>query len=62
MSKVTFPANHWNEVGHFYTPFGSDGIMKYQGVATEGNKVWFVAQHPGTIIVATYQGDQIKAR
>lgn len=62
MATFNPPANHWNQIGHFYTPFGNKGMMKYQGIATEGNKEWFVAENPGTIIVDAYRGDQIKAQ
>jgi hypothetical protein len=60
---MNFPANHWTKVGHFYTPIAMfDGkVLKYQGLATEGNKTWFVEQNPGTIILDKNMGDRINA-
>lgn len=62
MRKEILPANHWDEVGHFYSPidFYNGAVLKYKGIATEGNKVWFVEETPGTIILAEYKGDRIK--
>lgn len=55
MTNLTFP--------YFYSPISYyDGkVLKCQGIATEGNKHWFLEQNPGTIILEGYRGDRIRA-
>ena len=50
-------------IGHFYTPIKAfDGrVLKYQGIASESNKEWFIEQNPGTIILPERIADRIWA-
>ena len=58
----TFADDHWDEVGHYYTPIAYfDGkVLKYAGIATKGN-AWFVREHPGTLVLDANKGDRILA-
>jgi hypothetical protein len=47
---------------YFYTPVPAyPHILKCQGICTPDNRGWFLAKHPGTIVVEGYQGDRIAA-
>lgn len=62
MSTVPqFSADHWQQVGHYYTPieYYKGEVLKYAGIATKGNS-WVLEERPGTIVLSEYKGDRIK--
>jgi len=48
---------------HFYRPLPafSGKILKYAGICTKDNVLWFTQENPGTVIVDRYLGDRIRA-
>jgi hypothetical protein len=60
---MEYAANHWDQIGHFYAPIASfnGAILKYQGIATEGNRAFLFETHPDGVILDTYKGDRIRA-
>ncbi|MFL6141720.1 MAG: hypothetical protein ACJ72N_07595 [Labedaea sp.] len=60
---MKFADNHFDEVGHFYAPIPAFGgsVLKYQGIATEGNRAHLAEKHPQGVILQAYKGDRIRA-
>jgi hypothetical protein len=48
---------------YFYAPIPhyAGKILKCKGMATDANTAWFLEQNPGTIVLAGYRGDRIRA-
>ena len=63
MQTFNPPADHWDEIGHFYTPIAhyKGGVLKYEGIVTKGNISSLFDKHPEGVVLKDYKGDRINA-
>lgn len=64
MTTFNPPADHWEQIGHYYAPiaFYDGKVLKYQGIATKGNLDAILrVKFPDGVLLDSYKGDRIKA-